>query len=140
APLAALLLQVHMIQHLLLMMAAPPLLWLGAPLFPLLRGLPRPVRRYWVAPLFRSPVLRALFARLTHPAVALPVFVAATWLWHAGTLRTCTSLRRLALSPARLLPGHGPLVLVSRGPALSQPQKTLVRLAPAALLASGGRA
>ena len=46
----SLLLQVHMIQHLLLMMVAPPLLWLGAPLFPLLRGLPRPIRTYWVAP------------------------------------------------------------------------------------------
>ena len=29
-----------MVQHLLLMMVAPPLLWLGAPLLPLLRGLP----------------------------------------------------------------------------------------------------
>jgi cytochrome c oxidase assembly factor CtaG len=82
-PFAALLLQVHMIQHLLLMMAAPPLLWLGAPLFPLLRGLPQPIRTYWVAPLLRSSALRALFARLTHPAVALPLFVATTWLWHA---------------------------------------------------------
>ena len=43
-PFADLLLQVHMVQHLLLMMVAPPLLWLGAPLFPLLRGLPRAVR------------------------------------------------------------------------------------------------
>jgi cytochrome c oxidase assembly factor CtaG len=82
-PFAALLLQVHMLQHLLLMMAAPPLLWLGSPLLPLLWGLPRPVRTYWVAPWLRSPALRALFARLTRPAVALPLFVAATWLWHA---------------------------------------------------------
>src|SRR4051812_18440308 len=36
-PFAALLLQVHMLQHLLLMMVAPPLLWLGAPLLPLIR-------------------------------------------------------------------------------------------------------
>jgi cytochrome c oxidase assembly factor CtaG len=82
-PFAALLLQVHMVQHLLLMMAAPPLLWLGMPLFPLLRGLPLPVRTYWVAPLLRSPNIREVFARLTHPAVALPIFVATTWLWHA---------------------------------------------------------
>jgi cytochrome c oxidase assembly factor CtaG len=39
-PFASLLLQVHMVQHVLLMMAVPPLVWLGAPLFPLLRGLP----------------------------------------------------------------------------------------------------
>jgi cytochrome c oxidase assembly factor CtaG len=81
-PFAALLLQVHMAQHLLLMMAAPPLLWLGAPLFPLLRGLPRPVRTHWVAPLLASPALRRLFGGLTHPLAALPLFVAATWLWH----------------------------------------------------------
>jgi cytochrome c oxidase assembly factor CtaG len=82
-PFAALLLQVHMLQHLLLMMVAPPLLWLGAPLLPLLRGLPQPVRTYWVAPLLRSAALRAFFSRLTHPAVALPLFIATTWLWHA---------------------------------------------------------
>src|SRR5262245_51307312 len=43
-PFASLLLQVHMLQHLLLMMVAPPLLWLGAPLFPVLRGLPLAIR------------------------------------------------------------------------------------------------
>ena len=35
------LLQAHMVQHLLLMMVAPPLLWLGTPLLPLLQGLQR---------------------------------------------------------------------------------------------------
>jgi cytochrome c oxidase assembly factor CtaG/polyferredoxin len=81
-PFAALSLQVHMLQHLLLMMVAPPLLWLGAPFFPLLRGLPQPVRIYWVAPLFRSPAVRKFFTRLTHPMAALPLFVATNWLWH----------------------------------------------------------
>ena len=38
-PFADLLLSVHMVQHLLLMMAAPPLLWLGAP-----QALPADVR------------------------------------------------------------------------------------------------
>ncbi|MBV8232748.1 MAG: cytochrome c oxidase assembly protein, partial [Planctomycetaceae bacterium] len=82
-PFADLLLQVHMVQHLLLMMAAPPLLWLGAPLFPLLRGLPRPVRIFWVAPWLSAPPLRRLFGRLTHPLTALVLFVATTWVWHA---------------------------------------------------------
>jgi cytochrome c oxidase assembly factor CtaG len=82
-PFADLLLQVHMVQHMLLMMAAPPLLWLGTPLFPLLRGLPRPVRVYWAAPLVAAPPLRRLFGRLTHPLTALVLFVAVTWFWHA---------------------------------------------------------
>ncbi len=82
-PFAALYLQAHMVQHLLLMMVVPPLLWLGAPFFPLLRGLPAPVRIYWVAPLLRCRPLRRLGERLTHPLTALILFVAATWLWHA---------------------------------------------------------
>jgi len=68
-PFASLLLQVHMVQHLLLMMAAPPLLWLGWPLFPLLRGLPVPIRTYWIAPLMRWRALRRTLAFLTHPLV-----------------------------------------------------------------------
>jgi cytochrome c oxidase assembly factor CtaG/polyferredoxin len=81
-PFAALLLQVHMVQHMLLMMVAPPLFWLGSPLFPLLRGLPPSVRASWVAPLLRSRPLRRMFEYLTHPILALCVYVAATWLWH----------------------------------------------------------
>ncbi|HXT59468.1 MAG TPA: cytochrome c oxidase assembly protein [Pirellulales bacterium] len=82
-PFSGLLLQVHMLQHLLLMMAAPPLIWLGAPFFPLLRGLPAVVRRDWAAPVLRVRWLRRGFERLTHPCVALPLFAGATWLWHA---------------------------------------------------------
>lgn len=85
-PFAALLLQVHMLQHLLLMMFAPPLLWLGAPLFPLLCGMPQPIRVYWIAPLLRSPRLRRLGERLTHPAAVLPLFVLAAWGWHIPAL------------------------------------------------------
>ncbi|HVS35475.1 MAG TPA: cytochrome c oxidase assembly protein, partial [Gemmataceae bacterium] len=85
-PFADLLLTVHMVQHLLLLMAAPPLLWLGAPMMPLLRGMPRPIRICWIIPLFRSPFLRALFGRLTHPAAALVVFTAASLGWHVPAL------------------------------------------------------
>jgi cytochrome c oxidase assembly factor CtaG len=85
-PFAGLLLQVHMVQHLLLMMVAPPLLWLGAPMLPMVRGLPRPIPTYWVVPLLRMRTLRGVFGRATHPAVVLPVFVAVTWLWHVPRL------------------------------------------------------
>jgi cytochrome c oxidase assembly factor CtaG len=81
-PWSSLLLQIHMLQHLLLMMVAPPLLWLGWPLFPLLRGVPAPFRIYWLIPLLRSPALRAFASWLTHPTRALILFVATTWIWH----------------------------------------------------------
>ena len=81
-PFGAFLLQVHMIQHLLLMMVAPPLLWLGAPLFPMIRGLPRPIRTYWLLPVLRSRSVRRFFGRLSHPAPALALYVLTTWLWH----------------------------------------------------------
>src|SRR5262249_493708 len=69
--LAELLLQFHMIQHMLLMMVVPPLLLLGAPVLPLLRGLPRPVLQHWVGPLFASKGLQRLAHFFTHPLVCL---------------------------------------------------------------------
>jgi cytochrome c oxidase assembly factor CtaG/ferredoxin len=80
---ASLVLQLHMVQHVLLMMVVPPLLWLGEPFLPMLRGLPRPVRVVWVAPVIRSAFVRRVFIRLSHPMVALVLFVAASWGWHA---------------------------------------------------------
>ena len=59
-----------------------PLLWLGAPLFPLLRGLPRSIRTTWVAPILRLQVLKRTFEWLTHPVPAWLLFAAATWIWH----------------------------------------------------------
>src|SRR5215467_13324996 len=54
------LLTVHMIQHLLLMMVAPPLILLGAPYLPLLAGLPRDLLCNVVGPFLSSPILRSL--------------------------------------------------------------------------------
>jgi cytochrome c oxidase assembly factor CtaG len=79
---AALLLQAHMAQHMLLLMVAPPLIWLGAPLLPMLRGLPKPIRTVWIAPVLRSALSREVFKQLTHPLVAWPLFVGVMWLWH----------------------------------------------------------
>ncbi len=79
---AGLLLEVHMVQHLLLMMVAPPLIWLGAPVTPLLRGLPQPVLKTGMGPFLASPALRRLGRFLSHPAVCWISFVVTTWLWH----------------------------------------------------------
>jgi cytochrome c oxidase assembly factor CtaG len=83
--LATHLLQAHMIQHLLLMVVAPPLLWLGAPVAPLLLGLPRPARRAIAAGLAARP-LRPLLRALGDPRAAWLLFIAAFWLWHVPAL------------------------------------------------------
>src|SRR5215472_18070263 len=59
------LLTVHMIQHLLLMTLAPPLLWLGEPLMAFASSLPR---RFVNASAFRSQLLLKTGKILTQPA------------------------------------------------------------------------
>src|SRR5690349_8276208 len=54
------LLTVHMIQHLLLMMVAPPLILLGAPYLPLVAGVPRDLLSNGVRPFLMSAVLRSV--------------------------------------------------------------------------------
>ena len=85
-PFTSLLLSVHMVQHLLLVMVAPPLIWLGNPLLPMIRGLPEPVRTYWVVPLFHVSWLRRMVVWLAHPAPALVLFITVTWIWHSPGL------------------------------------------------------
>jgi cytochrome c oxidase assembly factor CtaG len=84
--LGELLLQFHMIQHLVLMMVVPPLLLLGAPILPLLRGLPRPVLRHVLSHVFASTVLRRLGRFLTHPLVCLLAFTVSNVTWHVPSL------------------------------------------------------
>src|ERR1700723_528059 len=62
-------LSAHMVQHLLLMAVAPPLILLGAPMLPLLRGLPVWMARGAVARFFRWPLVQWLGRVLTDPAV-----------------------------------------------------------------------
>src|SRR5437899_2836998 len=50
---SSLLLSAHMVQHLLLLMAAPALILLGSPALPLLRGLPRTLARDGIGPFLR---------------------------------------------------------------------------------------
>ena len=79
---ANLLLQVHMIQHLLFMMVAPPLLLLGNPFLPLLTGLPRPMAREVVGPFLTWRPLKQLGLWLTHPRNAWIIYVTMTLGWH----------------------------------------------------------
>jgi cytochrome c oxidase assembly factor CtaG len=64
------LLSAHMVQHLLLMSVVPPLLLLGWPVVPLLRGLPAWILRPALGPLLRLAMLRRLGRWLISPPVA----------------------------------------------------------------------
>jgi len=75
-------LSVHMVQHILLLTAAPALLLLGDPVLPLTRGLPGLLRRAIIGPLARQRWLRGVLHALTHPIVALVVSSVILWGWH----------------------------------------------------------
>ncbi len=76
------LLLAHMVQHLLLMSVAPPLVLLGAPTVPLLRGLPRGWVRDGLGPLFVSRTAHAVTRFLTHPATGWIAMNVAYLGWH----------------------------------------------------------
>jgi len=79
---SGLLLSAHMVQHLLLMSVVPPLLLLGAPLLPLLRGLPRKFARDGVGPFLVWPALRRVAQWLTHPVSCWIIMAITLCAWH----------------------------------------------------------
>lgn len=77
-----LLLSAHMCQHLLLLMIAPPLVLLGHPTLPLLRGLPKAFVKEGLGPFLSWPALRRCLRWLTSPPVAWIIFAVSTISWH----------------------------------------------------------
>ena len=77
---------VHMLQHMLLTIVAAPLLMLGAPVRPLLRGLPAVVRARLVRPLAGNGAVRGLLHFVRHPLVAVGIYVGGLYLWHWPSL------------------------------------------------------
>lgn len=76
----------HMIQHLLLIMIAAPLIWLGAPMLPAMWSFPRRTRRR-IGRLFRdSHPVHGVFHFLTRPGVALTLFILVLTGWHYPAL------------------------------------------------------
>jgi cytochrome c oxidase assembly factor CtaG len=72
----------HMLQHMFLMVIVPPLVLLGDPLIPLLRGLPRWVARNVLGPFLSWPPLARFGALLIDPPVALLLLSVAMVGWH----------------------------------------------------------
>lgn len=72
----------HMIQHLLLMMIAPPLLWLAEP-FPVgVWGMPASVRPLIVHAFNKNSRFRAGLQRLTAPGIIWLLLITVLWGWH----------------------------------------------------------
>lgn len=95
ATFSALLFFLHMAQHLLLIMVAAPLLWLGAPLLPLLWGLPRGARRA-IGLLFASgSPLQRLARFLTRPVMAAALYLVTVTAWHVPILYDAAQGRTL---------------------------------------------
>ncbi len=72
----------HMIQHLLLTMIAPPLLLLAGPITLLLQASSPETRRRWILPVLHARVVRAI----SHPVVAWLLFAAVMWGSHFSPL------------------------------------------------------
>ncbi len=79
---ADVLLSAHMGQHFLLMSVVPPLVLLGAPIVPLLRGLPRWMVKTAVGPMITMRWVRRAGHFLTAPAVAWLSFNLVFLCWH----------------------------------------------------------
>ena len=77
---------VHMVQHMLLTVVAAPLLMLGAPVRPLLRGVPAWVRGGVVRPLARARTVRAFAHLVRHPLVSAALYVGGLYAWHLPSL------------------------------------------------------
>jgi len=91
SPLAALdeqMLTVHMIQHLLLMTFAAPLILLGLPVMPLLHGLPQQFDQMVVGPLFRWPPVQRLGRMLVRPTFSWLAATATLVGWHVPAIFT----------------------------------------------------
>jgi putative membrane protein len=75
-------LTIHMVQHLLLMTIAPPLILLGAPVMPMLHGLPQRSVQSMLGPFLRWPFLQSIGRVASQPAVCWLAATAALVGWH----------------------------------------------------------
>lgn len=80
------LLAAHMIQHFILMSVAPPLIVLGAPTVPMLRGLPRWLIRLLSLPVFRARWFHSFTRFITHPVAAWLLMNVAYLGWHTPAM------------------------------------------------------
>lgn len=83
--LAGALASAHMVQHVLLILVAAPLLVVGAPMAPTLAAAPRQLR-VAMARWLRRSLVRNMSVLVGLPLVAWLLHAAALWLWHSAVL------------------------------------------------------
>lgn len=80
-PIAERVFLVHQVQHLLLRMIGPMLLFLAAPQGVLIAGMPKTARRRLLIPVITNRLVGGLFAFLSYPAIATALFIGALYFW-----------------------------------------------------------
>ena len=80
-PISDHLLSFHQAQHFILRMVAPMFILLGAPLTPMLRGMPAWARQGIIRPAARNRYVRQLYRLLTNPIFTIFFFLGSLYLW-----------------------------------------------------------
>src|SRR5690606_480700 len=75
-----------MVQHLLIMLVAAPLLVLGAPAFVALWALPGPWRRRAARRWRQAPSLQGTWQALSQPLLVWALYALVLWAWHLPSL------------------------------------------------------
>ena len=111
----------HMIQHLLLMTIASPMIWLGSPALAVWNGLPRFARDV-ALPVIRHPVAARIGRAMTRPAFCWMAAAAALTAWHVPAIFELgmqslphTRLVRTATSRLLWVRGHHFTRRITRG-------------------------
>jgi len=79
-------LTIHMVQHVLLMTLAPPLIWLGEPLMAGIQGLPRQFVQSVINPMLAWTAVRRFGKTLAQPAFCWLAAAAALVVWHVPAI------------------------------------------------------
>jgi putative membrane protein len=105
--LAGVLFWAHMLQHMALLVLAPPLLLLGLPVQALLRAVPHGFRRRVLRPLARNRTLHHVGAWLVQPVTVFCLFNGVLGLWHVPSVFAAADQ-----TPALHLLEHGSFLAV----------------------------
>jgi cytochrome c oxidase assembly factor CtaG len=84
--LAQALFSAHMVQHLLMIVVAAPLLVMGAPLLPFIWSLPKSTRQAVGQGWKRAPLIQQGGHTLTQPLVVWVLYTVTLWAWHLPAL------------------------------------------------------